>query len=299
MDYRARFYSPALGRFTQPDTFIPNPANSQSWNRYSYVNNNSVNYIDPSGHVLIRLDNGDYFARSTASIIERNIASFEEEFNISFDEGWKLSDKVTMRNEIKTLARKMAGAIGLDGDGSAIFRKIFKNKNITIASKHRGGYGGCEAFVLQIECGSGKIGNMADFLNTGLIIHELGHLFDHRIARNSRGGLVNGYARSQLATVGNGVVASDRTHVVGSFPGEGFVDISDGYKINDDRDDNRPYQQHINGGHGEQWADMVMNWALGSFADNIYGAARDSYMDGVMGEYILSAIGGPARSIYD
>ena len=50
MDYNARFYDPTTFRFTQPDSIIPNPANSQSLNRYSYGYNNPVKYNDPSGH---------------------------------------------------------------------------------------------------------------------------------------------------------------------------------------------------------------------------------------------------------
>jgi len=50
MDYNARFYSPMLGRFIQPDTVIPDPGGSQGWNRYSYVLNNPISYNDPSGH---------------------------------------------------------------------------------------------------------------------------------------------------------------------------------------------------------------------------------------------------------
>jgi RHS repeat-associated protein len=50
MDFRARLYSPYINRFTQPDTIIPNPANPQSWNRYSYVTNRPVNFNDPSGY---------------------------------------------------------------------------------------------------------------------------------------------------------------------------------------------------------------------------------------------------------
>lgn len=33
-----------------PDTIVPNPANPQSFNRYSYVRNNPVNLTDPTGH---------------------------------------------------------------------------------------------------------------------------------------------------------------------------------------------------------------------------------------------------------
>lgn len=50
MDYKARFYSPKLGRFIQPDTIVPGAGNPQNFNRYSYVNNNPINFIDPTGH---------------------------------------------------------------------------------------------------------------------------------------------------------------------------------------------------------------------------------------------------------
>ena len=50
MDYRARFYSPRLGRFISPDSIVPGAGNPQAFNRYSYVNNNPIGYIDPSGH---------------------------------------------------------------------------------------------------------------------------------------------------------------------------------------------------------------------------------------------------------
>jgi RHS repeat-associated protein len=50
MFYNARWYDPYLNHMTQPDTIIPDPYNSQDWNRYSYVRNNPLRYTDPSGH---------------------------------------------------------------------------------------------------------------------------------------------------------------------------------------------------------------------------------------------------------
>jgi RHS repeat-associated protein len=50
MDYKARFYSPYLSRFIQPDTLIPGAGDPQAWTRYSYVLNLPVKYNDPSGH---------------------------------------------------------------------------------------------------------------------------------------------------------------------------------------------------------------------------------------------------------
>jgi RHS repeat-associated protein len=50
MDYKARFYSPYLNRFIQPDSIVPEAKNPQAWNRYSYVNNRPIIFNDPTGH---------------------------------------------------------------------------------------------------------------------------------------------------------------------------------------------------------------------------------------------------------
>ena len=48
--YGARYYDPDLARFISPDPIVPSPGDPQSLNRYSYVLNNPVKYIDPSGY---------------------------------------------------------------------------------------------------------------------------------------------------------------------------------------------------------------------------------------------------------
>ncbi|MBL8099938.1 MAG: RHS repeat-associated core domain-containing protein [Anaerolineales bacterium] len=50
MDYKARFYSPVLNRFIQPDSIVPEPSNPQTWNRFAYVNNRPIVMNDPTGH---------------------------------------------------------------------------------------------------------------------------------------------------------------------------------------------------------------------------------------------------------
>jgi RHS repeat-associated protein len=59
MDYNARFYDPMLGRFTSPDSIIPDPGSVIGYNRYAYVNNNPMIYTDPSGHSPI-IDDDPY-----------------------------------------------------------------------------------------------------------------------------------------------------------------------------------------------------------------------------------------------
>ena len=42
--------SPYINRFLQPDSLIPNLYTPQSLNRFSYVRNNPIRFIDPTGH---------------------------------------------------------------------------------------------------------------------------------------------------------------------------------------------------------------------------------------------------------
>ena len=48
---KGRVYDPTIGRFTSADPFVQAPLNSQSFNRYSYVLNNPLSLIDPSGYI--------------------------------------------------------------------------------------------------------------------------------------------------------------------------------------------------------------------------------------------------------
>lgn len=50
IDAQGRLYNPTIGRFVSADPTVPDPVNTQDWNRYSYVRNSPVNYIDPTGY---------------------------------------------------------------------------------------------------------------------------------------------------------------------------------------------------------------------------------------------------------
>ncbi|MCP5060113.1 MAG: hypothetical protein GY937_25705 [bacterium] len=73
-DYGARWYDPALGRFLQPDSIVPDPADPMSWNPYSYVRNNPVNRIDPTGNE----DRGSYLSVGQPSFFGSLIGGFRE-----------------------------------------------------------------------------------------------------------------------------------------------------------------------------------------------------------------------------
>ena len=46
---RARYYGSYLNQWIQPDPLVADPYNPADWHRYSYVRNNPVNFVDPSG----------------------------------------------------------------------------------------------------------------------------------------------------------------------------------------------------------------------------------------------------------
>lgn len=46
--FNAKWLNPQLGRFSQADSIVP--AGVQGYDRYAFVNNNPVRYVDPSGH---------------------------------------------------------------------------------------------------------------------------------------------------------------------------------------------------------------------------------------------------------
>jgi RHS repeat-associated protein len=51
--YNARWYDPTIARFVQADSIVPDPDNSQSFDRFAYGLNNPSRYTDPTGHWVL------------------------------------------------------------------------------------------------------------------------------------------------------------------------------------------------------------------------------------------------------
>jgi RHS repeat-associated protein len=54
-----RIEDAGIGRFLSPDPYTPDPFNTQDYNRYSYVDNNPLTFIDPTGFCGTNTDESD------------------------------------------------------------------------------------------------------------------------------------------------------------------------------------------------------------------------------------------------
>jgi len=73
--YNARWYDPAIGRFMQADTILPVQQGTQGWDRYAYVNNNPINFSDPSGNVMIQGCGDD--GKNACEPSQREVADYQ------------------------------------------------------------------------------------------------------------------------------------------------------------------------------------------------------------------------------
>ena len=72
-----RMYQDAIGRFLRPDCYAGDPSQPQSWNRYSYVMGDPVNYIDPDGHYPTAIGGGFWGSTLGGLIAETPQSAFE------------------------------------------------------------------------------------------------------------------------------------------------------------------------------------------------------------------------------
>ena len=61
INMNGRMYDPLTGRMMSPDNYVPDPFNTQAYNRYGYVMNNPFKYNDPSGEIIVPIIVGALF----------------------------------------------------------------------------------------------------------------------------------------------------------------------------------------------------------------------------------------------
>jgi hypothetical protein len=247
--------------------------------------NNPIRFNDPTGHLC---EPGDCYSSGESND--------KDDLGVTL-KGWSDENKAAAQKELKLLANRLKNAYdkfrlncrrAMDDcsdtpamNASQIFQQVFGNLTWT---RDTSGYGGCDAS--EYTCGSETNDYATDPDDVGLLTHEFGHLFDHRITGSF------GYGRNVL---GKSTILDANGKYVEGIPigGGAWKRYEDGYAGT-----GRPHMQHpLDMGGGcpgssacEDFADMFMNWAQNSFADNAAGQARYDWMDARMGSWVYSSI---------
>jgi RHS repeat-associated protein len=77
-DYGARLYSPGIGRFISADIIVPDFIDPQSLNRYAYVLNNPLKYIDPYGFEKVIIVYGTEYSEETHSFYAAAYTQYQQ-----------------------------------------------------------------------------------------------------------------------------------------------------------------------------------------------------------------------------
>jgi RHS repeat-associated protein len=119
MDYKARMYDSSIGRFIQPDTIIPNPADPQSWDRYSYVFNKPLLFVDPTGHFgQLKDEKSDYWNDRNQEKVRQLEDKWEKE------KAHKGLKQLLQATDKEIALDPMLGPAGAFGGGKPLFSMV-------------------------------------------------------------------------------------------------------------------------------------------------------------------------------
>lgn len=161
LDYfLARYYSSIQGRFTSLDPVVISNqqiVNPQFWNLYGYVANNSLNAIDPTGMITVRL--GEHSNAEIDKELEKIKADLSKE-NLSDKKKKDLTEKaerLRLEREGNRIVGDMIAQLNSIGEGQGLSLKDFSittdPKNDIPQNVHEKGTGGdlSTAYMFVVE----------------------------------------------------------------------------------------------------------------------------------------------------
>jgi RHS repeat-associated protein len=165
--YGARYYDPVTGRFISADTVVPDPAKSQSLNRYAYVHNNPMRFTDPSGHV----------EEDEASQADEQLAWLLETYGIKIpkDYGWRrwggerhwYAGAWTM-DDIQKVGKGATDLAGVMG-GAGVLKERLGGVSMSRREMESAGLGMLHHVILH---------SVSSYWGTWTVVHELSHAWD-------------------------------------------------------------------------------------------------------------------------
>ncbi len=289
MDYRARWYAPALGRFVSADTLVPG-AGGQALNRYMYVGGNPLGFSDPTGHWMNQVVH-DSWGNAPALPPLYGIV-----FTAAEGQFWDARDKAAILEAAGAIGQALVEAVtgterwDLLGeptpDPETLFREVYGTTTFYQSNESRSYWAEVAGSTVTIYANAPTNTDPNIHYTFYNACHELGHVFDNRTGRTARG---------QLAS--EGISYTDATGRSVPIAGgvQNYLRVNAGYAS-----PGLPWQQNNVtewGGisAGEDFADMFLGWSYNHFAPDAAGAARYQWMSDHMSVWIALAVAGPAR----
>jgi RHS repeat-associated protein len=156
-----RWYDPALGRFTQPDSIIPATSNPLAFDRYMFAFSNPLKFVDPTGNIP---------ESDTDELNEINDLLDELKlYGIDIDGIYSIEELKAILNAAKLAGKKHSEYV--DGNYIEVFRLMHGDVEIKVGVGLGPSAGNCETDGGIISCHKAP-----DLQNT---LHEFGHVFDN------------------------------------------------------------------------------------------------------------------------
>ncbi|NLF43867.1 MAG: hypothetical protein GX587_14330 [Bacteroidales bacterium] len=307
---RARDYASQLGRFTSRDTWEGNTEKSLSLNKWLIVEGNPINWSDHTG--LCADYNGDGICENSDPYDIAELA----QYGITLDGNWKQDSSLPndikskeislIHSEIETIASEL-GRHSKYHNKYEVFTLIYGRMVFNRASNENGKWY-CEAVGLGVTCYMGNQTKLVTPDKARVFAHELGHVFNNKIVSKLKSEYINlgiseedakkysekfsPYGDLSCSTIRD----RDWNWVSGVRGKEGWVRGFEGYKSSvnpdvnhgtdwKDLDKNEEWKKPP-----EEFADLFLNWAHKTFAQNPAGTARYDWMENNMDSWVRVAI---------
>jgi len=225
--------------------------------------------------------------------------TIEEHFGFSMDGNWSEGDQDDIVEAVLMVSHGMAAATAEADTAAGVFRSMFDGIEITLGTDGPPDAWYCTGHGGEVACTP----RAYDRISPQTIAHELGHTFNARVANNLGSGLdmygddndeyirrlqIDPYEVLRDTEI-TAQVDGETLHVSGPNAVGAFERTDHGYATL-----GTPWQQHSlrwgdgDGGNtpNEEFADMFLNWAYGSFTDDPAGHARQAFMEGHIEDWI-------------
>jgi hypothetical protein len=272
-------YSPLIGRFLSADSIVPGAGNPQNLNRYSFVGNNPVKYIDPSGHTRlcgVGCDDGNW----TPGLAQ---------YGVTITGHWKLEYVQAILSAVSAVGEKLSELVG--GTPWQAFQAVYGTSSQSMDFE----WGNCPdcngAGAYTYSAHDIRFASMSEdrpdsvLRRVNNVVHELGHAF-----------------RSAMLGLGiDPYQTLEKTQTLDpNFPNR--VNLPEGQDLGPNygfasQQGVLTWQQNGSGTPNEEFADMFLGWTFNTWETERNRFTRDAlarsrWMDSYMPLWV-DALAGP------